>query len=135
MLNTAYFLFAWEQTGCEITRDVDQPNPAAPADFISTVLPVYTGLARIVDITNNQIKVDENDKQNMEKYCLYIDRVYVDTIRTGDRVRFNRDELGMNLNFAAKQNENTITGYIKRIVVPQAQSLIGSLECYITTNN
>ena len=137
MSSTLYFPFFWERSGCLITRELRKPRLNAPSDFDITNSTIYNDweLSRIVDITKNIIDVDKTDVQYMEKYCLYLDRDYVGLIRKGDKVEFRRDQLGQNLAYINNQSENVIVAYINRIVLPQAQSIVGTVECYLVTNN
>lgn len=137
MLSTPYFQFWWEMTGCLIERETKTPNPTAPADYTSQYTTIYSGInkSRIVDLTKSKTQIDEYDKQNGEAYLLYLDREFVGIIKEGDRVKWRRDEMGMNLPFVNNQTENVLVGYIRRVVNPQNQSINGSVECYITTNN
>ena len=137
MLSTNYFMFGWEMTGCKITRSVDVQDPNAPADMISTLKTIYEDYqsSRIVDITNSKTNVDENGKQRNEQYLLYLDRSYVGSIYEGDTVEWNRSEMGMNLIYINNSNPDRMVGKIHRIVSPQNGSSIGTLECYINTNN
>ena len=137
MPSTLYFPFFWERSGCLITKELRKPRLNAPSDFDITNSTIYNDweLSRIVDITKNIIDVDKTDVQYMEKYCLYLDRDYVGLVRKGDKVEFRRDQLGQNLAYINNQSENVIVAYINRIVLPQAQSIVGTVECYLVTNN
>jgi hypothetical protein len=137
MLSTGYFPFSYELTGVEITREATTPLANDPDNEVATRSTIYHDFtkSRIVRITPNQTTVDEYDKQREEKFLLYLDREFVGIVQEGDRVRFRIDELGMNTLFVDNRPSSVTVGYIRRLVYPQAQSSIGSLECYITTNN
>ena len=137
MVNTSYFPFYWELTGCRITRSVETQHPNYPADMTTTIETIYDDVkySRIVDITNSKTNVDEHDKQRNEQYCLYLDRIMVGLIEEGDKVEWLRSQMGMSLAFVDAPVKDKIVGKIHRLVAPQNGSSIGSLECYISTNN
>lgn len=137
MPSTIYFPFWWEKTGCKITRENRTPKLNAPSDFNMVTTQLYNdwSLSRIVDVTKNIINIDKNDVQFMEKYCVYLDRDFANVVRKGDKIEFRRDQLGQNLTFINDKSINVIVGYINRIVLPQAQSIVGTVECYLVTNN
>lgn len=134
MIGTSYLPFWFEQTGIRITREVKTVNPQAQADSNVEIVQVYQGLARLVDISNNPITVDEHAKQILANYCAYLDRSFQNVIMAGDKIEFNNTELGANIPFNLS-NQNKTVGYIRRITIPQSSSAIGSLECYFLTNN
>jgi hypothetical protein len=127
--------FDSELTGIIIDNEEQVIDPQAPSRSTTSWVVKYTGLARIVDLSNQAVKIDNYDKQKAESYCIYLDRAYTGIITEGMRVKFRNDKLGENLAFVSDNSQNTVTGYIKREVKPQAGSRIGKLELYIITNN
>jgi hypothetical protein len=134
MLNTQYLQFWWEMTGCLIQREIKTQRINQPADFDVTSQVIFNQLARIVNTSNNQVIIDEYTSQKNEDYLIYLDRVYTEFIKIGDKVSFNINELGMNIAFV-DNSTNIYHGYISRIVKPQSGSSNGSLEIYLSTSN
>jgi hypothetical protein len=137
MLSTPYFLFSFEKTGCVILQETKTPKLNAPADYDFQIIEIYNNwkLSRIVDLSKFKTQINENDKQNLEHYCLYLDRQFVGNVKEGMKIKWRRDEMGMNNLFVDNNSENVLVGYIRRVVNPQNGSGIGTTECYITTNN
>ncbi len=137
MLSTGYFQFWWEKTGVKITRETQTQDLNAPADYSTVTTIIYEDWidSRIVTIKQKDAKTDEYAKQDNFTYLLYLDRKFIGLVETGDKVFWRLDQMGMNTTFVNNKTSNVITGYIKKVVVPQNQSINGTLECYITTNN
>ena len=127
--------FDLELTGILVEEETKTITPNQPSRSSSTWVTIFNDLARIVDLSNQTVKVDNYDKQKAEKYCIYFDRAFVGIITEGMRVKFRNDALGDNELFVDNNSKNIITGYITREVKPQSGSRIGKLECYITSNN
>lgn len=142
MLSTAYFQFWWELTGCVIERDIQTPILNRPAEFqtIKNVIYNHYNLSRIVQLRivqlpSNVNNIHETNRQENYKFLLYLDRAMASLVLEGDRVKFRQDELGESKLFIDNNSNDVFVGYISKIITPNAKSMNGSLECYISTNN
>jgi hypothetical protein len=135
MIDTKQFIFKHSQTGVVIDRETKILNNNALADSNSTYINIYTGLARLASINKNPAIINENNKQLLEDYVLYMDRSLNEVIKEGDRITFIKSKIGQNELFVNVNNDFKIIGYIKRIVFPNAQSRISRIKFYISTNN